>query len=107
MRISYCSSDVCSSDLLARALLESGERLVFVKWHTELDRLVLVTQSELEHLSLWGGPELSAEEINIAGYPSAADSAIVIEGDDIHDRNWLVVPEVSQDRKSTRLNSSH
>src|SRR3546814_6990114 len=26
------------SRLLARALLESGERLVFVKWHTELDR---------------------------------------------------------------------
>ncbi len=80
---------------LGRVLLELDEPLVFVKWHADLERLVLVTQAELEHLSLWGGPCLTADDAAVIGYPSSKDNHIVIEGDDIHDRNWLIVPEVS------------
>jgi len=81
---------------LARTLLELGNKIVFVKWHSPLNRLVLVNQLELSHLAEWGGPKLNENQVVSAGYPANNEcEPIMIEGSNFHDRNWLIVPEVS------------
>lgn len=83
---------------LARALLSHGERIVFVKWSTQLNGLVLVNQLELNHLAQWGGPRIDAKETAEKGYPPGNDCepvAVVVAGSSIHNRNWLIVPEVA------------
>jgi Glycosyltransferase len=77
---------------LARAMIENGEEIVFVKWDGHDKRLILATQSDLQKLSLWSGPILP-EDVLIK-YP--ADGAASVEPEPIGTRRgWLFVPEVA------------
>lgn len=77
---------------LARAMIENGEEIVFVKWDGQGKRLILATQSDLQRLSLWSGPILP-EDI-LTKYP--ADEVASMEPEPIGTRRgWLFVPEVT------------
>jgi FkbM family methyltransferase len=78
---------------LARALLEAGEQLYFVKWSAVLSGFTLVDRDELAHFSRWHGPALEAAEVQ--RYPAAGDATFAIERHSFGEAHWLVVPEVT------------
>lgn len=78
---------------LARALLELGEQLVFVKWDRQRRQLVHVDEAELAHLSEWRGPVLSATEL--VRYPASGHPGEPLPVHDANEGSWLVVPEVT------------
>lgn len=78
---------------LARALIDAGERLVFVKWDPARRQLVLVNRDELVHLSRWQGPALNAAAA--ARYPAAGLEGMALDQHDRDEGHWLVVPEVT------------
>ena len=78
---------------LARALLENGERVRFVKWDPEARELVLVDQSELAHLARWRGPVVAPSEL--AHYPEPGATSVAIGRSELNAAHWLVVPEVT------------
>lgn len=80
---------------LARAMLEQGSQLIFVKWDNALDRLVLVSTEDLAHLEQWGGPGLSETARTATSYLPNGSAPQVVEGQDFNDCDWLVVPEVT------------
>jgi FkbM family methyltransferase len=78
---------------LARALLEAGEQLDFVKWDPAQRGFTLVNRDEIAHFSLWHGPSLKAAEIQ--RYPAAGDTTVTIEKHSFGEAHWLIVPEVT------------
>ena len=78
---------------LGRALLESGERVRFVKWDHVSRQFELVNREELNHLAQWHGPALTAQELET--YPAAGAEPVPIQGHDPQESHWLVVPEVT------------
>src|SRR3546814_1858401 len=111
MRISDWSSDVCSSDLQRRRGVET--RLVAVRLRPVVGH---------GHCSIGEGKRMiprSATEIAIScvshlaehglikpGHQQAARAAVAVAIVDLDD-NEAVVKAAMEDRKSTRLNSSH
>src|SRR3546814_1142115 len=101
MRISDWSSDVCSSDLVARILTESGGYdQAFVRRWTNAPLLVRQDNGLLLRAAELGvGPATSFVVFDeIAQQPRAYDPALAVSP-----RNAASLA----DRKSTRLNSSH
>ncbi|MGQ0484084.1 MAG: FkbM family methyltransferase [Hyphomicrobiales bacterium] len=78
---------------LARALIEAGEIVRFVKLDDDRKDLVLISSEELEHLSNWNGPLLSASDSEI--YLPARHKEAAISGHDANEACWLIVPEVT------------
>ncbi len=78
---------------LARALLELGERVEFVKWEPDSRRFVLVNRDELRHLCEWNGPRLSAADQE--RYPAAGAAFAPMSAHSAGSPDWLVVPEVT------------
>ena len=78
---------------LARALLQVGERIRFVKWNDDLEQLELIGRTKkFEYLSNWRWPSLSNEDIS--GSPILQSQPVAVETHDPAESNWLVVPEV-------------
>src|SRR3546814_3375481 len=104
MRISDWSSDVCSSDLAALPPRQVAQRIALVEQRSETgDRITVRDAVELGRT-----PWLSAL------HPfSADDNAVVLRALAAVDmkgfaaRHWHTLSGGEQDRKSTRLNSSH
>ena len=78
---------------LARSLLESGERLCFVKWNFDSQEFELINRDELAYLARWQGPEHARDELY--DYPEAGSPSVVIPTQQIGAANWLLVPEVT------------
>src|SRR3546814_1664194 len=99
MRISDWSSDVCSSDLLARlAELQRGIR--------RLDADDVVAGNREQRL------QQVAEERAVVDHQQAAAAAfavaaVAVGGEPVMERLGEVIAGIDEDRKSTRLNSSH
>lgn len=77
---------------LGRAFMETGEKVIFVKWDTHHRRLVLLNREDLAAFSKWNGPSLSPKDLNRYQYPS--DTAEPVEKYIMEEGHWLVVPEV-------------
>ena len=76
---------------LARALLESGEEVRFVKWDKAARACVLIDAEEREALGRWNGPGVSPAEAAIYPVKGARRASVFPQrGRD----NWLIVPEV-------------
>lgn len=78
---------------LARSLVGMGERVTFVCWDEDKMSFVLANRSQLEHLSKWGGPDLTAQFFEL--YP--AEGAVMIHEAGVSplEGDWLIVPEVT------------
>src|SRR3546814_7771805 len=98
MRISDWSSDVCSSDLVAAFHVEAVAQALC---HRRADEGVDVAAEPADLLHEARGDELLA----FRGHEEDGLDAGVEAG--VHRRHLELVLEVRQDRKSTRLNSSH
>ena len=77
---------------LSRSLIESGERLCFVKWDFDHRQLVLINRDELAHLADWHDTLPREEALR---YPAAGSQGVAVPAHPIGEANWLVVPEVT------------
>jgi len=77
---------------LGRALFRHGEKIHFVKWNSQHQKLVLLNQEELAHLAKWHGPLLSEEQSKL--YPLPKDPLIAVGDHHEGAGYWLIVPEV-------------
>src|SRR3546814_6678244 len=100
MRISDCSSDVCSSDLARRNVLAGGK----ARRTVDGDAIVVPQDVQASQLQVAG----EADRLMVDAFHQAA-----VAGDHPGAMIDQVVPEhcvqmpFGEDRKSTRLNSSH
>jgi glycosyltransferase involved in cell wall biosynthesis len=78
---------------LSRTLLELGENVVFVKWDSEDNRLILANRTDLQNLSKWAGPLL--ESAALSQYPKNDEKKTAVKFHDDEEFNWLIVPEVT------------
>ncbi|HVE48310.1 MAG TPA: FkbM family methyltransferase [Casimicrobiaceae bacterium] len=78
---------------LARALVELGEIVRFVKWDRVQGRLVFVEPDELRLLAQWRGPVVAATEL--AHYGAAPGPRPVVPEHVLEEGHWLIVPEVT------------
>ncbi len=77
---------------LATKLIDSGEKIVFVKWDAELNKIILLNRNDLDNLEKWQGPKLGFEDKAI--YPAKGEK-VEISQEHIYDEgHWLLVPEV-------------
>ena len=87
---------------LARALIDNGEDVRFVRWSWDRKALVLATRDELLALSRFGGPQF--DEVTLEQYPARGE-VLPLDAAQPSPRGWLVVPEVthitSQPRAAT------
>src|SRR3546814_9442868 len=108
MRISDWSSDVCSSDLVNQSDIGQAIRALYktgffedVSMGRQGDILVVnvVERPSINKLTLTGNKDIQTDEL----LKGLADIGLS-EGETF---NRLSLDRVTQDRKSTRLNSSH
>jgi glycosyltransferase involved in cell wall biosynthesis len=79
--------------MLARSLLETGCKLVFVEWSPTGDHLVVSDINRIDHLCRWNGPALSEAELQFY-YINSGKPVTALFGDNL--ANWhLLVPEVT------------
>ncbi len=79
---------------LAKTLLDEGENIIFVKWDAIHQKIALLNQKELKHLSKWNGPKICKDFISI--YPASdTEKQSFIDKHNINEANCLVVPEVT------------
>src|SRR3546814_6277129 len=110
MRISYWSSDVCSSDLTTSHPNDMTEGLI--RAHAEVEKLMpylhLPVQSGNDRVLKAMNRSHSRESyLRIIERVRAARPDIAISGDFIVGFPGETEAEFLEDRKSTRLNSSH
>src|SRR3546814_1233512 len=109
VRISDWSSDVCSSDLIAEiAGVEGFEALLVLR--VKLAAAAVCVAFGLARVDIGGGEPLVLPLIDQPG-ELAGGEALFVEiggGDELLQQAKLIVGvEAREDRKSTRLNSSH
>ena len=76
---------------MARALLDAGEDVRFVKWDPAARACVLIDQAEREALGRWNGPAASPAEAGL--YPAKGARSVPVRPQRGRD-NWLITPEV-------------
>ena len=78
---------------LAKSLLDSGEKLYFVKWDFAVNQLILINREELDYLFCWKGSSLAQRDE--VGYPEKDGLNVVIPKHFQGEANWLLIPEVT------------
>jgi glycosyltransferase involved in cell wall biosynthesis len=79
---------------LASALISNGCEVVFVRWSSERESLVLATQDELLAFSRSSGPQVP--DVTFAQYPAPGEVRPVHENPAFAPgQGWLLVPEVT------------
>jgi glycosyltransferase involved in cell wall biosynthesis len=76
----------------AKALLDIGENVKFVKWCSQTNQLVLINKNELQHLGQWNGPAITEAILN--SYPEPNQSSVQICLNTVNCGDWLIIPEV-------------
>lgn len=77
---------------LAKALIESGDVVRFVKWDEAAQACTLINAEERAHLGRWNGPAVSQEELRLYAAKGVRHASIASRaGRDC----WLIVPEVT------------
>ncbi|MDP4008394.1 MAG: glycosyltransferase [Candidatus Peregrinibacteria bacterium] len=82
---------------LAKALIESGRKLIFVRWDERGKSIRIASQEEVKILEMWNGPKIS-EWVDLSKHPSKAyASESLHESRFANDMkgSWLLVPEVT------------
>jgi glycosyltransferase involved in cell wall biosynthesis len=77
---------------MAKALLEAGEDVRFVKWDAKARACVLIDAGEREALGRWNGPAVSPAEAKL--YPSKGSKSVPVRPARERD-HWLISPEVT------------
>src|SRR3546814_3951265 len=103
MRISDWSSDVCSSDLLLAAL-RGGIKMVLIPAENEKD-LAEIPANVKEGLEII--PVSHVDEVLARALTAPLSAIDWTEADDLAAQPGAASPAEGEDRKSTRLNSSH
>lgn len=76
----------------AKALLDIGENVRFVKWCSQTNQLILINKNELQHLGQWNGPAITEAILN--SYPDPNQSSVKICLNAANGGDWLIIPEV-------------
>jgi len=81
---------------LAKAFIEQGREILFVRWDEPRQALRIASQDEIKSLELWNGPVISAWR-NLRDYPTTAGKSGLLHESSAEDLKggWLLVTEVT------------